>query len=199
MGRHNRDSRRDYNNRHDDNDRHDDRGVSNGHDNGRGRSRPDFDRDESRDEPGITVVGTSEDDVLMGTRGNDVLVGARGNDTVLGGCGDDYLSGNQGSDVLVGGGGSDVFVFDGNFDVDIAADFSQRGGDTLQFVLYESERDDWNAETILGFAVQSEQNTIIALPDSDEVVTLFGVDVADLDASDIEIVHYQEPGVDMLV
>ena len=63
---------------------------------------------------GVTVHGTSGDDVLIGTAGNDVLIGGDGNDLLIGGFGDDVLQGDDGNDILLG---------DGNYDdlSDVAA------------------------------------------------------------------------------
>lgn len=56
---------------------------------------------------GVSLVGTSNDDVLTGTEGNDFLTGRKGNDQLIGLGGDDTLAGNGGDDQLNGGAGND--------------------------------------------------------------------------------------------
>ena len=64
-----------------------------------------------------TILGTTNNDVLVGTPGADVIVadsgddvvrGAGSNDVICGGPGDDLLWGNRGDDQLFGGSGNDV-------------------------------------------------------------------------------------------
>jgi Ca2+-binding RTX toxin-like protein len=56
---------------------------------------------------GLTIVGTSADDVLVGDSHDDVLEGGGGNDQLVGGGGADVLRGGSGSDELDGGVGRD--------------------------------------------------------------------------------------------
>ena len=60
---------------------------------------------------GITLDGTSADDLLNGGTGNDQLRGLAGNDTLNGGPGADQLTGGVGADVLTGGAGADSFFY----------------------------------------------------------------------------------------
>lgn len=58
--------------------------------------------------PGMSLMGGWDDDVLVGGAGDDVLTGLWGNDKLLGGAGNDQLSGDWGNDLLDGGAGNDV-------------------------------------------------------------------------------------------
>ena len=68
---------------------------------------------------GLTLVGTSTNDVIDLTqgvneavgRGNDIINGGLGNDTISTGSGNDLLNGGQGNDILTGGPGNDQFAF----------------------------------------------------------------------------------------
>jgi hypothetical protein len=92
--------------------------------------------------PGKTLIGTSNDDVLVGTSGKDIIKGLNsqdilqglsgddeldggdgddrieagdGNDRAIGGSGQDYLLGGQGNDNLIGDDGDDrIFGGEGN-------------------------------------------------------------------------------------
>ena len=72
---------------------------------------------------GLTLVGTSLDDVIdlaQGAnepvgRGNDTISGGFGNDTIFAGAGNDILNGDSGNDILNGGTGNDICNgFDGD-------------------------------------------------------------------------------------
>ncbi len=76
-------------------------------------------------DPGLTLTGSDQDDVLIGGLGNDVLIGGAGNDKLLGGGGADHLLGNAGDDLLDGGPGNDVL--DGGAGIDTAS-YASAGG-----------------------------------------------------------------------
>ncbi|MBC5785395.1 hypothetical protein H8N03_20780 [Ramlibacter sp. USB13] len=59
---------------------------------------------------GVTLAGTSANEVLSGSVGYDTLSGLGGNDTLDGGDGADVLQGGAGDDRLRGGGGDDSIV-----------------------------------------------------------------------------------------
>ena len=59
---------------------------------------------------GLTITGTTGDDVLIGSSSSDVLEGGGGDDQLVGGGGDDTLRGGAGSDELVGGAGTDLLA-----------------------------------------------------------------------------------------
>lgn len=62
-------------------------------------------------EEGITVNGTTGDDLINGDKLNDKLFGLTGDDTLEGGFGDDQLMGGAGNDVLLGGAGFDQATY----------------------------------------------------------------------------------------
>jgi Ca2+-binding RTX toxin-like protein len=56
---------------------------------------------------GLSLLGTTGDDVLAGGFGADTIEGMQGADRLAGDNGDDYLSGGDGNDTISGGYGSD--------------------------------------------------------------------------------------------
>ncbi|MEA3533236.1 hypothetical protein [Rhizobium sp. CC-YZS058] len=87
-----------------------------------------------KDKSGLTLSGSSKNDVLRGTSESDVLSGGKGNDKLLGGAGNDRLIGGLNSDVLTGGSGKDTFVFNaklGSTNIDKITDFTVRS-DSIQ-------------------------------------------------------------------
>ncbi|BCG75459.1 hypothetical protein MesoLj113a_66170 [Mesorhizobium sp. 113-1-2] len=76
---------------------------------------------------GLTIDGTSGDDLLSGNVGPDTINGLAGNDTLSGLAGNDLLDGGDGNDMLNGGSGSDVLV--GGLGNDVLQDGS--GNDSL--------------------------------------------------------------------
>lgn len=77
---------------------------------------------------GVTLVGTTGDDVIVGGPGSDTIYGQLGNDTICGEAGDDELWGRDGADHVKGGDGNDVIM----------------GGDG-QDALYGGPDEDWIA------------------------------------------------------
>jgi hypothetical protein len=55
----------------------------------------------------VTIIGTSDGDLLKGTTGRDVIHGLEGDDIVRAGGDDDVICGGDGEDVLAGGPGND--------------------------------------------------------------------------------------------
>ena len=129
--------------------------------------------------------GAGGDDQLEGQDGNDVLFGQAGNDLLYGGDGTDVLVGGTGNDTLNGGRGSDAFVFDGAFGSDTVTDFSNcnRNGDILQIGVAGFS----SSTEILAVAADTDAGAVFSFSDSLSI-TLLGVSVAQLDASDIQII-----------
>ncbi|HEX8307711.1 MAG TPA: calcium-binding protein, partial [Allosphingosinicella sp.] len=65
---------------------------------------------------GITVTGSSVDDLLWGTFQSDLIRGLDGDDEIFGGAGDDRIEGGEGADSLSGQFGSDVLLGEGGKD-----------------------------------------------------------------------------------
>ncbi|RCW80816.1 beta strand repeat-containing protein [Paracoccus lutimaris] len=122
----------------------------------------------------------NRNDVVIGAAGNDVLYGGTGNDTLDGGTGNDVLWGQAGNDILTGGTGADQFVFQAGYGSDQIRGWENgsdhiviRGGTTYD------EFSDLTIRSVGGHAVVSFGGTSI---------TLVGVSVAQVDASDFQFV-----------
>lgn len=143
-----------------------------------------------------TVYGEAGDDILRGQDGDDVLSGGEGNDnlrgdlgadTLDGGIGNDDLSGGNGQDRIYGGAGNDYLVGGADYDQfvfiggatgsDTIADF-ENGVDKIRF--FSASADDFSD---LAIADNGSGGVTITLPDG-SVITLTGMQVADVDASD---------------
>ena len=129
----------------------------------------------------LDIVLNVQGVTINGGNGKQTLAGTVGNDNIIGGNGKDVVNGGAGDDTLTGGNGKDIFVFTANFGKDVIKDF---GGDTIQF----------DHGTFANFAeVQSlmandgHGNTVITA-DTNNTVTLLGVSVAQLHASDFSFV-----------
>jgi len=66
--------------------------------------------------PGVTLTGTVESDLLLGGGGDDQLSGLAGDDQLEGQDGNDMLDGGAGSDLLLGGSGDDSLMGGSVFD-----------------------------------------------------------------------------------
>lgn len=76
---------------------------------------------------GVSINGTSGDDILSGGSFDDSIYAGSGNDTIYGYGGDDNLQGDYGDDVIYGGDGSDIIS--GYYGND--ALYGEEGADTL--------------------------------------------------------------------
>lgn len=65
--------------------------------------------------PGLKIIGTSEDEILVGSAGDDSIDALGGSDSAFGRAGADLIHGGDGADFLYGDGGDDV-VRGGNQD-----------------------------------------------------------------------------------
>ncbi len=128
------------------------------------------------------LYGQSHNDLLNGDGGNDLLLGGVGFDTLVGGVGFDTLNGGMGLDTLTGGLGVDTFVFSDNFGTDVITDFDATSA------LERIDVSDLSA--ITSFVDLMSNHTIqtganVRINDlAGNVVTLLGVSLGDLDASD---------------
>ncbi|OLT61775.1 calcium-binding protein [Moorena bouillonii] len=62
----------------------------------------------SFEEAGVTLIGTSNNDILEGGGGDDIIKGLNSKDLLIGLAGEDYLDGGDGDDKLFGGDGHDT-------------------------------------------------------------------------------------------
>ncbi|MGH7605654.1 MAG: calcium-binding protein, partial [Gemmatimonadaceae bacterium] len=89
--------------------------------------------------PGLTVVGTEENDYLEGSPGNDVILGLAGDDYIVAYEGDDYIDGGTGNDGLNGGAGDDVYVFGSGYGSDWIDESGWNGASGFDSVHFTSE------------------------------------------------------------
>ena len=93
----------------------------------------------SSGQPGVTLLGTPNDDFSFGTNGDDRLEGQAGNDVLLGKDGDDYLDGGADNDFLLeddgvaAGFGNDIYI--GGTGIDRLSYFSSTGNLTVDLRL----------------------------------------------------------------
>lgn len=138
----------------------------------------------------VEMTGTAQggDDNIQGGRGNDTLYGDAatmaagtqgGDDYLVGGRGNDRLIGGSGDDFMEGGRGNDTFVFGPNSGDDIVWDFGQinRSNDTLDV-------SGFGFTALSDFSVTDVWGDAIIEFNSEDSVTLVGVDAASLTADD---------------
>lgn len=150
-----------------------------------------------------TLDGGDDDDTLDGGSGNDWLSGGSGIDDLFGGNDNDWLDGGDDADTLrggnhddslIGGGGGDLLdggagddEMTGGAGADIFALLSSSGSDTITDFEDGIDTIDVSALGISDLSMLSVIQTLagarIQLPSSAHV-TLNGVNVADIDASD---------------
>ncbi|THH39034.1 calcium-binding protein [Aliishimia ponticola] len=122
-------------------------------------------------------------DDLRGGSGSDQLAGDAGDDFMLGDNGADTLNGGVGEDTMTGGNGADIFVFEnyalGATEYDSVRDFTS-GSDKLDL----SDFGFANAAAVLAGATQRGWGVRLEL-DSDQVVALEGLNLADLSGADL--------------
>ncbi|MEZ5714941.1 MAG: hypothetical protein R3D85_07100 [Paracoccaceae bacterium] len=160
------------------------------------------------------VIGGTGRDTLNGDEGNDTLRGNGGFDTVDGGEGDDLVAGGAQADLVLGGAGDDTLQAGGGFDTLDGGDGNDEltgNFNADRFVFHDGDGNDTitdfeatnNAEKIdlsdvsaiasladlnlgsatLGAATQVGADVVIDTGGGNSI-TLLGVDLADLDASD---------------
>ena len=143
-----------------------------------------------------TLYGGGGNDTLKGGEGNDDLNGGNGNDILIGNDGGDLLRGGNGRDTIIGGAGDDRMFGEGKADVFVFADGN--GADMIwDFdVLNDNEKIDLSGVSSItsaadlnlgdpnaGAATQVWISVVIDTGDGN-YINLFGIDIADLDASD---------------
>jgi Ca2+-binding RTX toxin-like protein len=125
---------------------------------------------------GQALAGTPGNDVITGGNGADTLNGGDGNDSLSGGNGADALMAGTGNDTLTGGNGPDTFAFGAVFGKDLVTDFHQ--GDQIKF-----DGAFANFAAVQDAMQQVGADTVIRM-DADHMITLTGVSMASLHASD---------------
>lgn len=133
-----------------------------------------------------TLDGETENDILFGNigfdildgdEGDDLLFGGREDDIVIGGAGNDVVNGDRGNDTLIGGPEGDRFDFRAGDGSDFIADFTD-GADLIGL------KDGLMFEQLT--IVQAGNDTQITT--SGLLITLPGVNVSQIDASDFAII-----------
>ncbi len=129
------------------------------------------------------VTGSQYRDMLIGTDGSNTINGGAGNDTISAGGDNDFVIGGHGDDFLTGGSGADTFVFrslpwSAPNGVDVISDF-QVGVDVLEFHSAYSGGGQVESLDDLTFS-QVGNDTVISYGDYGELITLLGVDQAQL-------------------
>ena len=119
---------------------------------------------------------------LQGSTLNDILVGSDGANVLTGGVGADQLRGEAGDDVLIGGGGADIFVIGQNFDTAEIRDFAD-GVDRISLTAYGFTDFMTDVAPLLTTINGDAAIDFLGMGD-DEVATLTGIDVGQLDATD---------------
>ncbi len=129
-----------------------------------------------------TLNGGEDDDRLFGGQGNDRLEGGAGDDTLQGGAGFDVLIGGAGNDILTGNFNADTFVFaDGHGD-DVITDFEATNPFETIDLSAVTAIDDFD-DLVADHLSQAGPDALIETGGGDSL-TLTGVSVGDLDASD---------------
>jgi peroxidase len=131
------------------------------------------------------LLGFGGDDGLGGAAGADDHYGGAGADTMDGGDGDDLLNGGAGNDVGTGGKGRDIFVFEGACGQDTVTDFKDR-----EDLLDLSDYGFASIEAVRARTVATDRTTLVidVGPDGGDAITVRGLTLANLDASDVILV-----------
>jgi Ca2+-binding RTX toxin-like protein len=125
--------------------------------------------------------------IISGSDGPDTLDGRGGDDFLFGDNGPDRLIGGTGDDRLTGGNGGDTFVFEPGFGHDVITDFTH--ADRIEFDggVFRS------FQAVQAASEQVDTDTVITL-DSDNSITLQGVTLKSLHASDFSFVAGNSSG-----
>ncbi|MCB9993033.1 MAG: hypothetical protein H6873_05175 [Hyphomicrobiaceae bacterium] len=140
-----------------------------------------------------TLRGGTGKDELLGKDGNDTIKGEDGNDTIEGGKNDDSLDGGDGNDRITGGdgddtlygrGGDDRFTFGKNDDNDVIKDF-QNNHDRIDLTAFNFS----SKSQALGYFFEkgSNNNDVCGFSKNGTDITIKGVDLKNIDGSDIII------------
>jgi hypothetical protein len=122
----------------------------------------------------LVQTGTSD-----ARAGDDIITGTAAEDFLNGSSGDDILNGLAGNDILNGGPGADEFVFTDGSGQDVIVDFDVSGGDSLNLQTFGFA----DTDAVLAVTLDIGSDAFIQL-DSDDSLTLVGISMTDLEASD---------------
>ncbi|MCC0029599.1 MAG: hypothetical protein H6891_04750 [Brucellaceae bacterium] len=131
-----------------------------------------------------TVFGTDAADDLQGTGAGEYVFGLGGDDSIHGNGGDDIIDGGDGLDTIWGGDGADRFVFAEGSGRDYIIDFNP-GEDTI--LIGSSLLGD--GKTAMDYAYQDGASVIFEF--GDQVLVLWGKDIADIDDTMFEVFNDQ--------
>lgn len=124
------------------------------------------------------------DDTLIGNGAKNLLDGYYGNDLIKGGGGNDRLIGDGGDDMLIGGSGRNIFEF-GKYDgSDTIKDF-KNGKDKLDLTAFGFDK---KSQALAEFTdAGGKNNNKVMFDDSGTDILVLGIDLKQLDGSDILI------------
>jgi probable HAF family extracellular repeat protein/VCBS repeat-containing protein len=131
--------------------------------------------------PGQTYVGGTAGTTIHGGSGSYVLDGGAGSDTVIAGKGNQVLIGGP-NDTLTAGSGRDTFVFVPNFGKNAITNFNPHD-DVIELPKSEFA----NFAAVQAHAQQVGHDTVITY-DAQDTITLTGVSLSSLHASDFHLV-----------
>ena len=116
------------------------------------------------------------------SQANDMLIGGTGTDNLNAGAGNDIIIGLTGNDVLTGGTGDDKFIFTRGSGGDTITDFKAGVGtdDVIELRGYGFT----SLADVRAVSIQNGANVVINLGQGANVLTLVGVQLADLSADD---------------
>ncbi len=120
-------------------------------------------------------------DIFRGTKRNDTMLGTDGNDVF-------YSKGGR-KDTLTGGGGSDTFFFNTKYKKDIITDFDAKfdpnvEGDTHDIINLHGLKSVKNWNDLSKNHMTQKGDDVVINGKNGDVLTLKGVDIQDLDATD---------------
>lgn len=128
------------------------------------------------------MLGNAGNNVLKGCKGNDIIMGAEGADKVCGNWGHDLLNGGPGDDILRGGRGQDTFMFIEGTGHDKICDFNPMSAFERIDVSWMPSLTGYN-DLLHNHMTQEGEDVVIDAGDGD-MLTLVGIHIDDLDASD---------------
>jgi serralysin len=134
-----------------------------------------------------SLTGGNGPGIIAAGKGGQTLNGNGGDDFLFGGNGPDRLIGGTGNDQLTGGNGPDTFVFGPGFGHDVITDFTHPDRIEFDGGLFG------NFQAVKAASQQVGNDTVITL-DADDTITLQGVALKSLRASDFDFISATSSG-----